>query len=159
MKKIFPMTVQGAEKLRKELAELKYVKRPFIIKSISIARAHGDLKENSEYHAAREEQGFCEGRIQDIELKLSNAQIIDITKIPNKKKVIFGVTVTILNISTKKLFTYHIVGDDESDFKKNLISINSPIARGLIGKKIGDRVQISTPRGMIEYKILYIEHL
>lgn len=159
MRNLFPMTVKGSEKLRKELKELKDIKRPRIIKTIAIAREHGDLKENSEYQAAREEQGFCEGKIQHIESKLSNAQIIDITKIDNIGKVIFGVTVTLLNIETQKSYTYQIVGDDESDFKKNLISIGSPISRGLIGKSVGDNVKVSTPRGVVEYRILKVEHI
>lgn len=159
MKNLFPMTVKGSEKLRQELKKLKTIKRPSIIKTIAVAREHGDLKENSEYQAAREEQGFCEGRIQHIEFKLSNAQIIDITKINNIGKVIFGVTVTLLNIITQHLYTYQIVGDDESDFKKNLISISSPISRGLIGKKVGDKVIIKTPGGFVKYKILKVEHI
>ena len=119
------MTVQGAEALRAELNELKSVKRPQIIQAIAEAREHGDLKENAEYHAAREQQSFCEGRIQDIEGKLSNAQVIDVASIPNTGKVIFGVTVTILNCDTDEEITYRIVGDDEADIKNNLIS-NSP---------------------------------
>lgn len=129
-----PMTVEGAQRLRDELHELKTVRRPAIIQAIAEAREHGDLKENAEYHAAREQQGFCEGRIQDIEAKLSNAQIIDITKLPNNGKVIFGATVTILNLDTEEEVTYRIVGDDEADIKNFRISVNSPIARGLIGK-------------------------
>jgi len=153
------MTVRGAEKLRKELKILKNVKRPRIITAITEAREHGDLKENAEYHSAREEQSFCEGRIKEIELKLSNSQIIDVTKISNDGRVIFGSTVSILNIKNNEKFTYQIVGDDESDFKKRLISINSPIARGLIGKKSHDVVTISTPGGDVEYKILNINYI
>ena len=135
-----PMTLKGAEKLREELEELKTVKRPRIIASIADAREHGDLKENAEYHAAREEQGFCEGRIQEIEAKLSNAQVIDVTKMAGNAngRVIFGTTVTVLNVETDEESTYRIVGDDEADFKKNLISVNSPMARGLIGKVVDD---------------------
>jgi len=114
---LIPMTVQGAQKLRDELNELKSVKRPAIIQAIAEAREHGDLKENAEYHAAREAQGFCEGRIQDIEAKLSNAQIIDVTKMNNNGKVIFGATATILNLDTDESVTYRIVGDDEADIK------------------------------------------
>jgi transcription elongation factor GreA len=154
----FPMTVQGAEALRAELNELKSVKRPQIIQAIAEAREHGDLKENAEYHAAREQQSFCEGRIQDIEGKLSNAQVIDVASIPNTGKVIFGVTVTILNCDTDEEITYRIVGDDEADIKNNLISVNSPIARGLIGKMVDDVVNIQTPKGGGECEILEVEH-
>jgi transcription elongation factor GreA len=131
MKQI-PMTVRGADKLREELDYLKGVRRPKIISDIADAREHGDLKENAEYHAAREQQGFCEGRIQEIEAKLSNAQVIDITNMPNNGRVIFGCTVRVLNVDSEEQQQYRIVGDDEADFKQNLISVNSPIARGLI---------------------------
>ncbi len=154
----FPMTVQGAEALRAELNELKSVKRPQIIQAIAEAREHGDLKENAEYHAAREQQSFCEGRIQDIEGKLSNAQVIDVASIPNTGKVIFGVTVTILNCDTDEEITYRIVGDDEADIKNNLISVNSPIARGLIGKMVDDVANVQTPKGVVEFEILDVEH-
>jgi transcription elongation factor GreA len=156
---LIPMTIRGAEKLRQELKQLKSIKRPRIISAIAEAREHGDLKENAEYHSAREEQSFCEGRIKEIELKLSNSQIIDIKKVSNNGRVIFGSTVSILNINNNERFTYQIVGDDESDFKKNLISINSPIARGLIGKKINTIVVICTPGGDVEYKILKIDYI
>ncbi|WP_226989531.1 transcription elongation factor GreA [Buchnera aphidicola] len=156
---LIPMTVRGAEKLRQELEKLKSIERPRIISAIADAREHGDLKENAEYHSAREEQSFCEGRIKEIESKLSNSQVIDITKISNNNRVIFGATVSILNIKNNEEFTYQIVGDDESDFKKNLISINSPIARGLIGKKNNDVVIICTPGGDVEYKILKIDYM
>jgi len=155
---LIPMTVQGAEALRLELSELKSVKRPAVIQAIAEARAHGDLKENAEYHAAREQQGFIEGRIQDIEGKLSNAQIIDITKLPNNGKVIFGATVTILNLDTEEEVTYRIVGDDEADIKNNLISVNSPIARGLIGKEADDVVNITTPKGVVEFEITAVQY-
>ncbi|MGJ8580767.1 MAG: transcription elongation factor GreA [Psychromonas sp.] len=155
----YPMTAKGAEILRAELEQLKTVKRPEIVHAIAEAREHGDLKENAEYHAAREQQGFCEGRIQDIEAKLSNAQIIDVTKIANNGKVIFGATVTIVNVDTEEEVTYQIVGDDESDIKNNLISINSPIARGLIGKKIDDEISITTPGGVIEYDITKVDYI
>ncbi|MDF7679243.1 transcription elongation factor GreA [Enterobacteriaceae bacterium ESL0689] len=154
-----PMTLRGAEKLREELDHLKSVRRPAIIAAIAEAREHGDLKENAEYHAAREQQGFCEGRIKDIEAKLSNAQIIDITKLPNNGRVIFGATVSILNLETDEEQTYRIVGDDEADFKHNLISVNSPIARGLIGKEQEDVVTIHTPGGDVEYEITQVEYL
>lgn len=153
-----PMTVIGADALRDELHHLKTVKRPEIVSSIADAREHGDLKENAEYHAAREQQGFCEGRIQDIEGKLSNAQIIDITKIPNNGKVIFGVTVTLLNIDTDDEVTYQIVGDDESNIKESRISVNSPIARALIGKMVDSEVEVTTPGGMVEYEVISVEH-
>ncbi|MCT8124430.1 transcription elongation factor GreA [Alishewanella sp. BS5-314] len=156
---LIPMTVQGAEALRAELNELKTVKRPTVILAIAEARAHGDLKENAEYHAAREQQGFIEGRIQDIEAKLSNAQIIDVTKLPNSGKVIFGATVTILNLDTDEEVTYRIVGDDEADIKNNLISVNSPIARGLIGKTADEVVNITTPKGVVEYEITDVQYL
>lgn len=155
----YPMTARGAALLREELNELKSVQRPKIIAAIAEAREHGDLKENAEYHAAREQQSFCEGRIQDIEGKLSNAQIIDVTKIPNNGKVIFGVTVTIMNLETDKETTYRIVGDDEANIKENLISVNSPIARGLIGKELDDVVNIQTPAGTVEYEIVEVEYI
>lgn len=158
MKQI-PMTVKGAALLRAELEELKSVKRPQIIAAIAEARAHGDLKENAEYHAAREQQGFCEGRIQEIESKLSQAQVIDITKIKNTGRIIFGATVTVLNLDTDEEIKYRIVGDDEADFKQNLISVNSPIARGLIGKEEDDTVSIKTPGGDVEFDILKVEYV
>jgi transcription elongation factor GreA len=154
-----PMTLRGAERLREELDQLKSVRRPQIIAAIADAREHGDLKENAEYHAAREQQGFCEGRIQDIEAKLSNAQIIDITKMPNNGRVIFGASVTVLNLDTNEEQTYRIVGDDEADFKQNLISVNSPIARGLVGKERDDVVVIRTPGGDVEFEIIKVEYL
>ena len=155
----YPMTAHGAELLRNELNELKTVTRPHIIESIAEAREHGDLKENAEYHAAREQQSFCEGRIQDIEGKLSNAQIIDVTKMENTGKVIFGTTVTIMNLETDKETRYRIVGDDEADIKNNLISVNSPIARGLIGKEVDDVVNIETPSGTVEFEITEVEYI
>ncbi|QLB21437.1 transcription elongation factor GreA [Vespertiliibacter pulmonis] len=158
MKQI-PMTVRGAELLREELDFLKNTRRPEIIAAIAEAREHGDLKENAEYHAAREQQGFCEGRIQEIEGKLGNAQIIDITKMENTGKVIFGATVTLVNNDTDEEVTYRIVGDDEANIKEGLISVNSPIARGLIGKEIDDTVNIKTPGGNIEFDILDVKYL
>ncbi|MBT9432475.1 transcription elongation factor GreA [Candidatus Sodalis endolongispinus] len=154
-----PMTLRGAEKLREELEYLKSVRRPEIIRSIAEAREHGDLKENAEYHAAREQQGFCEGRIQEIEAKLSNAQVIDVTKLAPNGRVIFGATVSVENLDSEEKQTYRIVGDDEADFKQNLISINSPIARGLVGKEEGDIVVIKTPGGEVEYEILKVAYL
>lgn len=155
-----PMTARGAQLLKEELEHLKNVRRPEIIKAIAEAREHGDLKENAEYHAAREQQGFCEGRIQDIEGKLANAQIIDVTKLTNTGKVIFGTSVVLVNAETEEAVTYKIVGDDEADIKQGLISVNSPIARGLIGKMVDDNVIINTPGGKVEFDIvdvLYIE--
>ena len=154
-----PMTIRGAQKLREELDFLKSVRRPEIIEAIADAREHGDLKENAEYHAAREQQGFCEGRIQEIEAKLSNAQIIDITKLVNNGRVIFGATVALLRTDDEKEITYRIVGDDESDIKANLISVNSPIARALIGKEEDDVVVVKTPGGDVEYEVIKVEYL
>ncbi|EOD54541.1 transcription elongation factor GreA [Aeromonas rivuli] len=154
-----PMTVRGAEQLRKELDYLKTELRPQIIEAIADAREHGDLKENAEYHAAREQQGFCEGRIQEIEAKLSNVQIIDVTKIANNGRVIFGATVNLLKSETEEEVTYRIVGDDEADIKKNLISVNSPIARALIGKEVDDVAIVKTPAGDVEYEVLSVDYL
>lgn len=155
----FPMTIEGAEKLRLELDDLKKVQRPRIVQAIAEAREHGDLKENAEYHAAREQQSFCEGRIQEIEGKLGNAQIIDVTAIPHTGKVIFGTTVTMLNLDTEQVVTYQIVGDDEADVKANKISVNSPIARALIGKEEGDVVVVKAPSGEVEYEIEAVKHI
>lgn len=153
-----PMTVQGAEALREELQRLKTEVRPRIVKAIASAREHGDLKENAEYHAAREEQSFCEGRINEIESKLGSAQIIDVKTIANTGKVIFGTTVTIVDFETDKESRYQIVGEDEASIREGKISVTSPIARGLVGKEVGDEVQISTPGGVVEYEILKVEH-
>lgn len=152
------MTVLGAAKLREELQRLKSVERPRIINAIAEARAHGDLKENAEYHAAKEQQSFIEGRILEIEGKLSNAQIIDVTNIENTGKVIFGTTVTIINTNSEETFSYTIVGDDEADIKLTKISISSPIARAMIGKHVGDVIEVSTPDGMTEYEIVDVVH-
>jgi transcription elongation factor GreA len=154
-----PMTVLGAEKLRQELDNLKKVERPRVVAAIAEARAHGDLKENAEYHAAKEQQGFIEGRIAEIEAKLSNAQIIDITRIARTGKVLFGVTVTVFDTDKDEERTFKLVGDDEADFKLGKISVNSPIARGLIGKTEGDEVNVQTPGGVVHYEILKVEHL
>ena len=153
------MTVVGADQLRKELDILKFDRRPKITEAIASARELGDLKENAEYHAAREDQGICEARIRDIEGKLSNAQIIDVTKLENTGRVIFGTTVTIVNCDTDAETKYRIVGDDEADIKQNLISVNSPIARGLIGKNEGDEVPITTPGGVVYYEIVSVKYL
>ena len=154
-----PMTVYGEQALREELEYLKSEKRPRIIKDIATAREHGDLKENAEYHAAREEQSFTEGRIQDLEGKLSNAQVIDVKEIPYAEKVIFGTTVHLINCDTDAEVCYQIVGDDEADIKKLKISINSPIARGLIGKLEGEVASIQTPKGLVEFEIEKVEHI
>jgi len=156
---MIPMTARDAENLRVELEHLKTVRRPEIVNSIAEAREHGDLKENAEYHAAREEQGFCEGRIQDIEGKLSNCQIIDVTKMTNNGRVIFGSTVTLYNTETEDEITYNLVGDDEADIKQNRISINSPIARGLVGKSADDVAVVTTPGGAIEFEIVSVEYI
>ncbi len=155
----FPMTVEGEKALRDELQRLKTVDRPKVIADIAEAREHGDLKENAEYHAAREQQGFIEGRIQDIEGKLSNAQIIDIKTIPHTGKVLFGTTVRIINTNTEEEVEYKIVGDDEADIKANRISVSSPIARALIGKEEGDVVTVQIPSGTVEFEIDEVRHL
>jgi len=152
MQKI-PMTVEGEVALRIELEKLKKEDRPTVIQAISEAREHGDLKENAEYHAAREQQGFIEGRIQDIESKLSMCQVVDISQMPEGDRVIFGSTVTIINTETDEELCYRIVGDDEADVKAGKISYQSPIARALISKEVGDVVNVHTPGGEVEYEI------
>lgn len=154
-----PMTVSGAELLRKELHELKAVVRPKIINDIATARAHGDLKENAEYHAAREQQSFIEGKINSIEAKLSNAQIINIKDMENNGKVIFAATVKLINMQNNTEVTYQIVGDEEADIKTGKISVNSPIARALIGKSEGDVVDVQAPGGVISYEIAAVEYI
>jgi transcription elongation factor GreA len=154
-----PMTVRGEQMLRDELMVLKTLTRPRIIADIAIAREHGDLKENAEYQAAREQQGFCEGRIQEIEGKLSHVQVIDVTQVPHTGKVIFGATVTIVNLDTDEEKTYRIVGEDEADIKLGMISVSSPIARALIGKLEGDEVPVQTPGGVVNYEIAEVKHL
>jgi transcription elongation factor GreA len=154
-----PLTVVGANKLRAELEELKTVTRPRIIQAISDARAHGDLKENAEYHAAREQQSFAEGRIGEIESKLSNANIIDVTKTDANGKVVFGATVEIEDIASGKLVTYQIVGEDEASIKEGRISVGSPIARALIGKEVEDVVVVKAPGGNIEYEIIAVQYI
>lgn len=153
------MTEAGAEKLRAELEHLKRVERPRIVRAIAEARAHGDLKENAEYHAAREQQSFAEGRIQEIEGKLSRAQIIDITRLPPDDKVIFGATVTVINLGSDETRVYRIVGDDEADVKAGRISYQSPIARALIGKRVGDEVAVQTPSGTVSYEIDQVAYI
>ena len=155
----YPMTVEGEATLRAELQRLKTIDRPRVIASIAEAREHGDLKENAEYHAAREQQGFIEGRIQDIEGKLSNIQVIDINKIPHGDRVVFGTTVTIINLDLDKTVTYKIVGDDEADVKACKISYQSPIARALMGKEIGEVVVVKAPSGDVEYEIDNVEFI
>jgi transcription elongation factor GreA len=154
-----PMTVKGAEALREELNHLKFVARPKIVEAIATARAHGDLKENAEYHAAREQQSFNEGRIQDLEGKLSHAQIIDISKLVNNGKVVFGATVKVCHVATGAELTYQIVGEDEADIKANKISYSSPIGRGLIGKELDDTVKVNTPGGLVEYEIIEVQYI
>jgi transcription elongation factor GreA len=151
-----PMTVAGAERLRQELQELKTVARPRIISAIADARSHGDLRENAEYHAAREQQSFIEGRIKDIEYKLANAQIIDVTKLPSSGKVVFGVTVVLADEISGEELRYQIVGEDEADIKNGRISVSSPIARALIGKQEGAVVDVKTPSGVKSYEILEV---
>ena len=153
-----PLTAAGAERLRQELKELKTVKRPAVIEAIATARDHGDLKENAEYHAAREEQGFIEGRIAELESALSNAQIIDITRINPGGRVVFGCTVDLLDMATDAELTYQIVGDIEADINENRIAISSPIARALIGKEEGEDVVVEAPGGTMEYAITAIHY-
>ncbi len=155
----YPMTVAGEEALREELQNRKRNDRPRIAAAIAEARELGDLKENAEYHAAREEQGFNEGRIQDLEGKLSTAQIIDVTEIANTGKVIFGVTVTLLNTEDDVTVAYKIVGEDEASIKDGKLSVTSPIARAMIGKEEGDVVVVTTPGGQLEYEIEKVEHI
>ncbi|MCF6766662.1 transcription elongation factor GreA [Thiotrichales bacterium 19S3-7] len=154
-----PMTVSGEKQLKDELDKLKFEVRPKVVEAIAEARAHGDLKENAEYHAAREQQGFVEGRIRDIEFKLANAQIIDIAKLPSSDKVVFGSTITLLNCETDEEKVYQIVGEDEADLKLSKISVSSPIARALIGKFEGDVVEVTTPGGVTEYEISEVKYL
>ena len=153
-----PLTVQGAQRLRAELEELKSVKRPEVINAIAEARAHGDLKENAEYHAAREEQGFIEGRIKQLESELSHAQIIDVSTLKAGSKVVFGATVELEDVESGKEMRYQIVGDLEADIKQGLIAISSPVARALIGKLEGDEVSIDTPGGTSEYEIVSVSY-
>ena len=154
-----PMTVRGEQVLREELERLKKVERPRITLAIAEAREHGDLKENAEYHAAREQQSFAEGRIKELEHKLSHAQIIDVTTIPVTGKVVFGATVTLVDVEDDRTVAYRIVGEDEADAKANLISVNSPIARALVGKAEGDEVTVNAPGGDVIYEIEAVEHL
>ena len=154
-----PMTIRGAELLREELQRLKSQDRPQVIQAIAEARAHGDLKENAEYHAAKEQQGFIEGRIKEIEGKLSHIQIIDVTEIDAKGKVVFGSTVDLLDVQANKEITYQIVGEDEADISAGLISFTSPIARALIGQSEGDEVTFSAPGGDKHYEIIEVKYV
>jgi len=154
-----PMTKRGEQSLREELSDLKSNQRPAVIDAIAEARAHGDLKENAEYHAARDQQSFIEGRIKEIEGKLGNAQIIDVTEMDPTGKVIFGATVNLLDIESEEEIVYQIVGDDEADIKLNRISFGSPVARALIGKMEGDEVDVQTPKGIMEYEILKVAYV
>lgn len=154
-----PLTVAGEARMREELNRLKNEERPRIIEAIAEARAHGDLKENAEYHAAKEQQGFIEGRIKDLEAKLSNCQVIDISKLPQNGKVVFGVTVELEDIDNGDTLEYQIVGDDEADIKANKISVSSPIARAMIGKEAGDVAKVQTPGGIRELEIVEVRYL
>ncbi|WP_113872876.1 transcription elongation factor GreA [Marinomonas aquiplantarum] len=158
MKKV-PMTVEGEARLREELNHLKAVVRPRVIADIATAREHGDLKENAEYHAAREEQGFTEGRIKEIEGKLADSQVIDVKSMPATGKVVFGTTVTLYNVDTEDTVTYQIVGDDEADVKMKKISYASPIAKAIIGKEEGDEVAVKIPSGEAVYEIEKVEYI
>lgn len=153
-----PVTVEGHEQLQAELKQLKSVERPNVIRAIAEARAHGDLKENAEYHAAKEQQGFIEGRIKDIESKLSNLQVIDVTAVNAKGRIVFGSTVELIDEATGSEIIYKIVGEDEADIKTGKISYTSPIARALIGKNEGDVVNVSAPGGEKEYEVLVVRY-
>ena len=154
-----PLTARGAEKLREELDRLKRVERPRVIAAIAEARVHGDLKENAEYHAAREQQGFIEGRIKDLEGKLSHAHIIDVTKVPANGRVVFGATVQVFEVDKDEELTFQIVGDDEADLKQGMISVSSPLARALIGKSEGDVALVDAPGGQRELEILEVRYI
>lgn len=154
-----PLTVKGAEKLRQQLHELKTVERPRITQAIAEARAHGDLSENAEYHAAREQQSFTEGRINALETALAGARIIDVTTIDADGRVVFGATVELLNVNNDAQASYQIVGEQEADINEGLISVTSPIARALIGKSAGDTVEVDAPGGVIEYEILAVKYI
>lgn len=155
----FPMTQEGAAALQRELHRLQNIERPRIIQAIADARELGDLKENAEYHAAKEEQGFTEGKIQELQAKLAAAQIIDVTQLHNDGRVVFGATVTLINLETDKVDRFKIVGDDEVDVRLNKISLNSPLARAIIGKNQGDDIELQTPAGEVEYHIEKVDYL
>jgi len=154
-----PLTAAGAERLKEELKELKTVRRPAVIEAIATARDHGDLKENAEYHAAREEQGFIEGRIKELESAISNSQIIDVTKLNPTGRVVFGCTVDLIDVETEEEVTYQVVGDIEADINENRIAISSPIARALIGKEEGEEVSVIAPAGTKEYEIAAVHYI
>jgi len=158
MSESYPISIQGYEKLKKELKKLTSTDRPAVVSAISTAREHGDLKENAEYHAAKEQQGFIEGRIQELNAKLALANVIDITKLSGEK-IVFGATVTFVDVDTDEEKIYQLVGDYESDIEQNKISISSPIARALVGKSVGDTLTIPIPKGKIEIEILEIEFI
>ena len=153
-----PLTARGAAKLREELDRLKSVDRPQVIEAIAEARSHGDLKENAEYHAAREQQGFIEGRISELEDKLSNAEIIDVAALAGNPRIVFGATVDLFDLESEKEVTYQIVGDGEADIDQGMISVSSPIARALIGKEEGDVAEVEAPGGRREYEIVGIRY-
>ena len=153
-----PLTAKGAERLKAEVKELKQVRRPKVIEAIAVAREHGDLKENAEYHAAREEQGFIEGRIAEVESVLSNAQIIDVTQLNQSERVVFGCTVELVEVESEEEVSYQIVGDIEADINQNRIAISSPIARALIGKEKGEEVTVEAPSGVREYEITAVHY-
>lgn len=154
-----PMTVQGAERLRQELHELKTVKRPRVIQAIAEARAHGDLRENAEYHAAKEQQSFIEGRISELEEKLGNAEIIDVRRLNAGGKIVFGATVDLIDEASGEEVTYQVVGNDEADIKEGRISLSSPIARALIGKEEGDLATVHAPGGVKKYEIVAVRYV
>ena len=153
-----PLTAAGAERLKEELKDLKFVKRPVVIEAIAVARDHGDLKENAEYHAAREEQGFMEGRIAELEAAIAQAQVIDVTKLPVSERVVFGCTVDLFDVKSEEQVSYQIVGDIEADINYNRIAISSPIARALIGKEEGEDVLVQAPAGVREYEITAVHY-
>ena len=153
-----PVTAEGSERLKAELKDLKYVKRPIVVEAIAVARDHGDLKENAEYHAAREEQGFMEGRIAELESVLGNAQIIDVTKLNQSGRVVFGCTVELIDVESDEEVTYQVVGDIEADIRLNRIAISSPIARAMIGKEEGDEVIVRAPSGDREYEVTAVHY-
>lgn len=154
-----PMTLKGSQLLREELDNLKTVERPAVIEAIAEARGHGDLKENAEYHAAKEKQGFIEGRIRHIEVRLGHAQVIDASSLENSGRAVFGATVTLVNIETDEEVVYQIVGEDESNIKENKISVTSPIARAIIGRQVDMDIVVNTPSGEVEYTILKVEYI
>ena len=158
MKK-FPLTLRGADQLREELKRLKFTERPALSRAIGVAREHGDLRENAEYHAAKEQQSFVEGRIKDIEGKLSNAEIIDVARLETGGKIVFGATVNLADVESGVEVTYQIVGEDEADIKAGLVSITSPIARAIIGKREGDEVEVDAPGGRKCYEVIQVRYI